>query len=67
MKIGFSSQRREMLLFLTPKHRQQFHQHGRRDVTCKPAKAYLQNEHEIAKTSLNVTSHLLLTNEATNK
>ena len=67
MKIGFSSQRREMLLFITLTHRQQFHQHGRRDVTCKPAKAYLQNEHEIAKTSLNVTSHLLLTNEATDK
>ena len=33
MKIGFSSQRREMLLFLTLTH----HQHGRRDVTCKPA------------------------------
>ena len=31
MKIGFSSQRREMLLFLTLKH----HQHGRRDVMCK--------------------------------
>ena len=31
MKIGFSSQRREMLLFLTLTH----HQHGRRDVMCK--------------------------------
>ena len=33
MKIGFSSQRREMLLFLTLTHYQQ----GRSDVTCKPA------------------------------
>ena len=33
MKIGFSSHRREMLLFLTLTH----HQHGRRDVMCKPA------------------------------
>ena len=33
MKIGFSSQRREMLLFLTLTHYQQ----GRCDVTCKPA------------------------------
>ena len=33
MKIGFSSQRREMLLFLTLTH----HQHGCRDVKCKPA------------------------------
>ena len=31
MKIGFSSQRREMLLFLTLTN----HQHGRRDVMCK--------------------------------
>jgi len=33
MKIAFSSQRRQMLLFLTLTH----HQHGHRDVTCKPA------------------------------
>ena len=33
MKIGFSSQGREMLLFLTLTHYQQ----GRSDVTCKPA------------------------------
>ena len=33
MKIGFSFQRKEMLLFLTLTH----HQHGRPDVTCKPA------------------------------
>ena len=33
MKIGFSSQRKEMLLLLTLTH----HQHCRRDVTCKPA------------------------------
>ena len=33
MKIELSSQRREMLLFLTPTH----HQNDRRDVTCKPA------------------------------
>ena len=33
MNIGFSSQRREMLLFLTLTH----HQHGRHDVTQKPA------------------------------
>ena len=31
MKIEFSSQRREMLLFLYD------HKHGRCDVTCKPA------------------------------
>ena len=30
MKVEFSSQRREMLFFLTLTH----HQHGRRDVTC---------------------------------
>ena len=33
MKIGFISQRRELLLFLTLTHYQQ----GRSDVTCKPA------------------------------
>ena len=33
MKIGFSSQRREMLLFLTLTH----HQYGCCDVKCKPA------------------------------
>ena len=33
MKIGFSSRRREMLLFLTPTH----HQYGCCDVKCKPA------------------------------
>ena len=33
MKIEFSSQRIETLLFLTLTH----HQYGRRDVTCKPA------------------------------
>ena len=33
-KIGFSSQRREMFLFLTPTH----HQHGRREVMCKPVR-----------------------------
>ena len=47
MKIGFSSQRREMLLFLTLTHRQQFHQHGCSDVTSKPAIAYSQHENEI--------------------
>ena len=36
MKIGFSSQRREMFLVLTLRH----HQYGRRDVTCKPAIAW---------------------------
>ena len=33
MKMGFSSLRREMLLFLTLTH----HQYGGRDVKCKPA------------------------------
>ena len=33
MKIGLSFQGREMLLFLTLTH----HQHGRHDVTYKPA------------------------------
>ena len=36
MKIGYGSQRREMLLFWPPTH----HQHGRRDVTCKAAIVY---------------------------
>ena len=35
MKIGFSSQRREMLLFLTLTH----HQYCCRDIKCKPANA----------------------------
>ena len=47
MKIGFSSQRREMLLFSTLTHRQQFHRHGCRDVTSKSAIAYSQHENEI--------------------
>ena len=34
MKIGFSVQRKEMLLFWPPTH------HHRRDVTCKPAIAW---------------------------
>ena len=35
MKLGLSSQRREMFLFLTTKYTND--QHGRRNVTCKPA------------------------------
>ena len=41
MKIEFSSQRRELLLFFLEQ------QHGRRDVTCKPAIDYLGFPHSL--------------------
>ena len=46
MKIGFNLQRREMLLLFTLTH----HQHGRRDVTCKPALEMPHFAHRVFKT-----------------